>query len=185
MLKEYQLRKLQNSYEVTLHYKGVKVRIAFTGGNVYNGTMPKFRTDNLFKMKALESSELFKNKEVVLSRTIGEAPRQAAQPRKKVQKPAVRKPAPVVQPPKDEDPPVVDVVEDAPAEDPVDVVEDAPAEDPVDAGKGGDGSQGMNFNSVDEAILYIAQNFQQEVTTEKEAREVLKANGITPHIKKG
>ena len=173
MLKEYQLRKLQNSYEVTLHYKGVKVRIAFTGGNVYNGTMPKFRTDNLFKMKALESSELFKNKEVVLSRTIGEAPRQAAQPRKKVQKPAVRKPAPVVQPPKDEDPPVVDVVEDA------------PAEDPVDAGKGGDGSQGMNFNSVDEAILYIAQNFQQEVTTEKEAREVLKANGITPHIKKG
>ena len=74
MIKEYQLRKLQNSYEVTLHYKGVKVRVAFTGGNVYNGTMPKFRTDDAFKQKVLEASELFKNKEVVLLRTIGTKP---------------------------------------------------------------------------------------------------------------
>lgn len=70
MIKEYQLRKRQNSFEVVLNYKGVKVKVAFTGGNTYKGVYPKLRTDNAFKMKAIEASQLFKDKEVVLFRII-------------------------------------------------------------------------------------------------------------------
>lgn len=164
MIKEYQLRKLQNSYEVTLYYKGVKVRVAFTGGNVYKNTMPKFRTNDLFKMKAIENSELFRNKEVVVVRTINEKQDTQAvvQQRKKVVKPAVQQPAP------------------APA-----VHEPAPEpETPTPDTAQADG-QSMEFANLGEAILYIAQTWQEQAKTEKEAREILKAHGINPKIKKG
>lgn len=163
MIKEYQLRKQQNSFEVTLYYKGVKVRVAFTGGNVYKGTKPKFRTDNLFKMKAIESSELFKNKEVVLVRTIGQPP--VMEVRKKVQtaqhanlKPVATTPSP--EPVKE---PVVDEGADA----------------------GGEGGEKKEFANLGEAIMFIATEYQVQVTTENEARKVLKEHGIMPTIKRG
>lgn len=167
MIKEYQLQKKQNSFEVTLHYKGVKVRVAFTGGNVYNGTKPRFRTNDLFKMKAIEASELFKTKEVVVIRTIQEANHQppTVVQRKRVVKGASSKavrdtkptpaPAPVTQEP---------------------VVDDA---------EGGDKEGEKTFANLGEAILYIAQNWQITVQTEKEARDVLKEHGINPKIKRG
>lgn len=163
MIKEYQLRKLQNSYEVTLNYKGVKVRVAFTGGNVYNSIMPKFRTDNPFKMKALEESQLFKNKEVVLLRTIG-APAPAPQLKRKAPVQHVR---PIVVPlkkdlPKKEEETIVKEEEGA----------DVPASDTTE----------MNFGSLDEAILFVAEHYNQQLTAEKDVREILKANGINPHI---
>lgn len=176
MIKVYQLRKKQNSYEVTLYYKGVKVRVAFTGGNVYNGTLPVFRTDNLFKMKAVEASQLFKDKEVVLLRTTGEesdnkqntvqkarkafvkkdaapAPKKAAKDAPKTSKPA----------PKPEEPVAPEVTE--------------PVED--------EGPKEIIFDNLGEAISYIAQNYQMEVRSQKEARDVLKAHGIKPVIKQG
>lgn len=168
MIKEYQLRKLQNSYEVTLNYKGVKVRVAFTGGNVYNGTMPKFRTDNLFKMKALEDSQLFKNKEVVLTHTIGEKekPHPVSKTSNKSNigkrmiplKPADPEPTPEPNPEQELD---------------------------VDMEQADADQTKMEFDNLGEAILYIVQNYQVEVQTEKEARDVLKAHGIKPVIKKG
>ena len=158
---EYQLNKLQNSYEVTLYYKGIKVRVAFTGGNVYNGTKPRFRTDNLFKMKAIEASELFKNKEVALIRTIGESQASVkAQPQKSnigkpvMPKKTAAKPQPTPEP------------------------EPTPAPEPVK-------DETKEFANLGEAILYIAQTWQMEAKTEKEARDILKAHGINPKIKKG
>lgn len=154
MIKEYQLNKLQNSYEVTLYYKGVKVRVAFTGGNVYKDTKPRFRTDNLFKMKAIEASELFKNKEVVLIRTIGENQASAKpQPKKSnIGKPVIpNRPSP------------------------------APQAEQEPAGEG----ETKEFANLGEAILYIAQTWQQEAKTDREAREILKSHGINPKIKKG
>ena len=177
MIKEYQLRKLQNSYEVTLHYKGVKVRVAFEGGNVYNGTMPKFRTDNLFKMKALEASELFKNREVVLVRTIGTQPvtqEPAKRQRKKnIGAPVKPKPAPSPTKVQEPEPPTFDEAQGSP-------------EPPIDDGDNGSGDgEVMTFNNLSDAIIYIAQTYQQEAKTEKEARDILKAHGIKPTIKKG
>ena len=165
MIKEYQLRKLQNSYEVTLYYKGVKVRVAFTGGNVYKSTMPKFRTNDLFKMKAIENSELFKNREVVVVRTINEKsdvrPTTVVQQRKTAVKPAVQKPAPKPEPPK---------------------VQEPVTQEPTS----GEGEpETKEFANLGEAILYIAQTWQEQAKTEKEAREILKAHGINPKIKKG
>lgn len=169
MIKEYQLRKLQNSYEVTLHYKGVKVRVAFTGGNVYNGTMPKLRTSDLFKMKAIEASELFKNKEVVLVRSITEstdAKRQTAvqQRRKHLSKPA-QKPAPAT---------AASPAGQKPAD------EAAPQDTQTD----GDGEKKV-FDNLGDAIMFIAQNYQVSVQTESEARKVLKEHGVKATIKKG
>lgn len=166
MIKEYQLRKLQNSYEVTLYYKGVKVRVNFTGGNVYNKTMPKLRTNDLFKMRAVENSELFRNREVVLVRTIQEksdsatarpAVQQRKAPAKTVARPAASKAA---------DKTGTHEITD-------------------DTQDGGDGSQAMEFQNLGEAILYIAQNWQEQAKNETEARKILKAHGINPKIKKG
>ena len=161
MTKEYQLRKLQNSYEVTLNYKGVRVRVAFTGGNVYKSKMPTFRTDNLFTMKALEASELFKNKEVVLVRTSGEAPKPikpVAQQPKKPAKPAGEK--------RDFTTKTQSPVQGPPA--------------------GGDDSDGKKeFASLADAIRFVAEEYEVQVTSEAEARKVLKEHGINPTIKRG
>lgn len=166
MIKEYQLRKLQNSYEVTLNYKGVKVRVAFTGGNVYNGSMPKLRTSDLFKMKAIEASELFKNKEVVLVRTISEtsdAKRPVVQQRKStVVKPALKKVDTVTKP----------------------AVKPADTTDPATEKTEDDGEKKV-FDNLGEAIMFIAQNYQVSVQTESEARKVLNEHGIKATIKRG
>ena len=173
MTKEYQLRKLQNSYEVTLHYKGVKVRVAFTGGNVYKSKMPTFRTDNLFTMKALEASELFKNKEVVLVRTTGEAPKPmkpvAQQNKKPVKtgKPGVKAPGTAAAKSQTQ----------APVQEPVN------EEPEPDAADSGDGKK--EFASLADAIRFVAEEWQMQVTTEAEARKVLKEHGINPTIKRG
>ena len=170
MIKEYQLRKLQNGYEVTLYYKGVKVRVAFTGGNVYKGTMPTFRTDNLFKMKAIEASELFKNKEVVLIRTIGKPAGVQATVKQQPKKSNIGKPvmAKTIELAKDPEP--------APQPEPE--PDQTPAPEPQK-------DEAKEFANLGEAILYIAQTWQLEAKTEKEAREILKAHGINPKIKKG
>lgn len=168
MTKEYQLRKLQNSYEVTLNYKGVRVRVAFTGGNVYKSKMPTFRTDNLFTMKALEASELFKNKEVVLVRTTGEAPKPmkpVAQQPKKPAKPGVKAP--------------VTVANTTKAQAPV----QEPGSETQEPAGGDDGKK--EFASLADAIRFVAEEYEVQVTSEAEARKVLKEHGINPTIKRG
>ena len=183
MIKEYRLQKKQNSYEVTLNYKGAKVRVAFTGGNVYNGTMPRFRTNDMLKMKAIEASELFKNKEVVVVRTIQEATSQppVVVQRKRVIKVATSKAAQDTKPsPRPAPQPAPTSV----VQEPEPVVKD-PEPTPVDAdGEGGENGE-MKFGNVGEAIVYIAKTWGIAVKTEKEARDVLKEHGINPRISRG
>lgn len=164
MIKQYQLNKRQNNFDITLNYKGVKVKVSFSGGNTYKGILPTCYEKDLFRQRAIEASQLFKDREIVLKRTIAEAgdskqavavqakkvavaPKTVA--KKVVQKPAVQHPA-----------------------------QDQPLDE-------GDGTQAMEFQNLGEAILYIAKNWQQQAKTEKEAREILKAHGINPKIKKG
>lgn len=205
MIKEYQLRKVQNSYEVTLNFKGAKVRVAFTGGNVYKNTLPRFRTNDAFKMKAIESSELFKNKEVVVLRTIQEKldePKPVVQTRKKAARKVVmpmprraaeptaettQAPAPVIpqepvipETPKTPDTPQVSETPETPQE-PVTAETPQNAEPAPDVASG-DGE--MVFGNLGDAIVYIAQNWQIQVQTEREAREILKQHGINPKIKR-
>lgn len=164
MIKEYQLRKQQNSYEVTLYYKGVKVRVAFTGGNVYKGVMPKCRTDNAFKMRAIEASELFRNKEVVLARTIGteEKPKAAVVQRRNT----------AGMPPRS--------AEKKPTRELGGEMTGTADESGKEAEAGT-----KEFDNLGEAIMFIAREWQIGVQTEAEARKVLKEHGVTARIKRG
>lgn len=183
MLKIYQLRLKQNSFEVTLKYKGVSVRVAFEDGNTYNGTPAKCYTNNAFKQKAIESSKMFKDKEIVLERCVEEesdrkaAAKKVAMQQKKVQKPeaytvkaggatstSALKPAPKPEVPKKEE------------------ADPEPDQKPV---KENDGLEKKIFDNLAEAIQFIATNYQTQVTTPNEARTFLKEQGIKATIKNG
>lgn len=174
MLKIYRLKLKQNSYEVTIHYKGVGVRVAFTDGNIYNGTPARCYERDPFKQRAIEASPMFKNKEIVIERTVEEKVKTPAPASVRVtrasrigapMRPAAPKPATPAAP-KVEDP--------------------DPEPAPVDNGTGeGSGENEVTFGSLSEAIVSIMQKYGKEVRTEAEARKFLKEQGITAHIKKG
>ena len=173
-MKIYRLKLKQNSYEVTIHYKGVGVRVAFTDGNIYNGTPARCYERDPFKQRAIEASPMFKNKEIVIERIVEEKVKTPAPASVRVtrasrigapMRPAAPKPATPAAP-KVEDP--------------------DPEPAPVDNGTGeGGGENEVTFGSLSEAIVSIMKKYGKEVHTEAEARKFLKEQGITAHIKKG
>lgn len=172
MIKQYKLLKKQNNFEIILHYKGVKVRVNFSGGNTYKGIPPKCSERDVFKQKAIENSQLFKDREIVLERTIAEPGdgKQAVAVQTKKEKEV--KPRMAVK--------VVKKSAETPATKPQGTLEPA-----VEAAGTVAEGESKEFANLGEAILFIAQNWQVTATTEKEAREILKAHGINPKIKKG
>lgn len=166
MLKIYQLRLRQNSFDVTMKFRGVGVRVTFIDGNVYDGTPAKCYTNDPFKQRAIESSQMFKDGDIVLERQVEEeSDRQAAAQKAATassgNSAATMQPAPQFPAPPTE-----------------------PVTEPAGDGAG-DGGEKMEFANLAEAIMYIAQTWQIPVQTEKDARQVLKDHGITPVIKKG
>ena len=147
MIKVYLLRKAQNNYEVTIPYKSVKVRLAFTDGNVHNGVPARLYTNNEFKQKALEASQLFKNQEIVLEKTIAEAEDSVA-----------KKP------------------EAEPTGEKLEPVAKKPEAEPT--------GEKLEFASLADAIVYVAQTFNEQATTEKEVRKILAEHGQKATIHK-
>ena len=172
MLKVYQLRLQQNTFEAIFRYRGVGVNVAFVDGNTYNGTPAKCYTNDEFKQRAIEASQMFKEGDIILERSVEEeSDRQKAAA--KAAKLAAQQPQP----------------EPAPSPTPAQPVLN-PAPTPGDGGTQapeptGDGSKEMDFANLGEAIQYIATTGNIPVQTEAEARKVLKEHGINPHIKKG
>lgn len=207
MLKIYQLRKRQNTFAVTLKYKGVGVAVEFTDGNTYNGTPAKCYTRDPFKQKAIEASQMFKDKEIVLERAVAEAsdnkpaPKRAGLdsrivPMKKVAVSGgenagndVKNAAEVHEAPKTEEPGGEAPGTGNDGENAAEVHDEAGTDErPGEKNDGevqGAGATKMTFDNVGEAILYVAQNFGVETRTEKEARDILKEHGINPTIKRG
>lgn len=188
MLKIYQLRLKQNSFEVVLKYKGVGVKVAFVDGNTYNGTPAKCYTNNLFKQKAIENSKMFKDKEIVLERQVEEeSDRKAAAKKvamqqqktaaKQTPKPATSAPKPS---PKPEPKPTFDEAQGTPEPETAEPATESP--EPV---KGSDGLEKKTFDGLAEAIQFIATNYQTQVTSANEARAFLKEHGIKATIKNG
>lgn len=187
MLKVYQLRLNQNTFEVALKYKGVSVRVAFEGGNVYNGTFARCYTRDPFKQRAIENSAMFKAKEIILERQVEEAgdrqpkvqvrTRRAAKPAAKAAGTVAMKTRPAPKP------------EPAPTTEPEPKNDEGTTQQPEPTG--GDGVEGTDnsgikvFDSLDEAILFVAQEYNEQLTEEKDVRDFLKAHGINPRIKKG
>lgn len=190
MLKVYQLRLNQNTFEVALKYKGVSVRVAFEGGNVYNGTFARCYTRDPFRQRAIENSAMFKAKEIILERQVEEAgdrqPKVQVRTRRvnlaaKPQGTAPTKPQPA---PKPEQKPAGD----GKNADEMHGADGAGTQDPdPTGGEGGEGGEsGIKvFDSLDEAILFVAQEYNEQLTEEKDVRDFLKAHGINPRIKKG
>ena len=174
MLKIYRLKLKQNSYEVTIHYKGVGVRVAFTDGNIYNGTPARCYERDPFKQKAIEASPMFKNKEIVIERIVEEKVKTPAPTSVRATR-ASRIGAPVRPAAPKQATPVAPKVEDP-----------EPEPTPADETAGeGSGENEVTYNSLSEAIVSIMQKYGKEVRTESEARKFLKEQGITAHIKKG
>ena len=171
MLKIYQLRLKQNSFEVVLKYKGVGVRVAFIDGNTYNGTPAKCYTSDTFKQKAIEASKMFKDREIVLERSVEDENDRKAAVAKTVKVSAAPKQAAAKTAPKKSAP-------KAPAK------TEEPAAAPEEAQQDADGLKKMEF-TLAEAIQYIATNYQQQVQTPNEARAFLKEKGIKATIKNG
>ena len=174
MLKIYRLNKKQNTFEVTLKFKGVGVHVSFVDGNTYNGTPAKCYTNDAFKQRAIEASQMFKDREITLERTVEEKSDRKAAETKTAAK-VVAKP----------------------------VQRTAPKTAGKTSGKGkaSDTSSGgkqtrqtnkqepkrepaMVFENLGEAILYVAQKFGQDIQDEAEVMDFLKANGVDAVIKK-
>ena len=178
MLKIYRLKLKQNSYEVTIHYKGVGVRVAFTDGNIYNGTPARCYERDPFKQRAIEASPMFKNREIVIERTVEDKVTKSAPVSVRAKRssrigapvrPASKAPSPAPKNPEVETP---DTGEGA----------GASASQDADAAQGGND---VKFASLSDAIVHIMQNYDKEVHTANEARAFLKEQGITAHIKQG
>ncbi len=181
MIKQYILRRHQNNFEITLVYKGVRVKVSFGGGNTYKNSFPKFSTNDPFKQRAIEASTLYKDHEIVCERQIEEDSdhvRPVAVQRRKTVSPT--KMIPLQPKPQKQDPTTVPEPQTKPEPDPEPKPEDNQAEQ-----DGEEDVKSMTFGSLAEAILYIAENFQETAETEKSARTILKAHGINPTIKKG
>ena len=177
MLKVYQLRLNQNTFEVALKYKGVSVRVAFEGGNVYNGTFARCYTRDPFKQRAIENSVMFKAKEIILERQVEEAGDR--QPKVQVR---TRRATHVARP--QGTPPAKTQL--APKPEPAQTTEPEPTQDPTVEPDPTGGESGIKvFDSLDEAILFVAQEYNEQLTEEKDVRDFLKAHGINPRIKKG
>lgn len=180
MLKIYQLRKIQNTFEIAFKYKGVNVNVSFVDGNTYNDTPARCITRDTFKQRAIENSVMFKNKEIILERTVEEESDRVVKGIKKISRINRMKPIKTAEPQTS----VVSI--NSQSDNPI-VPETNPDALQPEEGSQEDNSQGMqeiNFDNLAEAIVYVAQNWDVEVQTENEARKVLKEHGINPHIKR-
>ena len=185
MIKQYILRRPQNNFAITLIYKGVSVKVSFTGGNTYKNSFPKFSTNDPFKQRAIEASTLYKDHEIVCERQIEEDRdhvRQVTVQRRKI---SPTKMIPLQSKPQKPQKPAEPAEPQQPAE-PAEPQKPAGTDPNIQDDQAGDGNvKSMTFGSLAEAILFIAENFQETAETEKAARTILKDHGINPTIKKG
>lgn len=166
MLKIYQLRLPQNSFEATFKYRGVSVRVSFTDGNNYRDIHARCYTNDPFKQRAIEASRMFKDKEIVLERTVEED-----SDRKKAAEKAAQMAA----------------MANTPAGKPQ-VDGESPKPEAEQGGQSANADDGMEkkvFDSLPDAIQYIATTYQVQVKTANEARNFLKEKGVKATIKQG
>lgn len=153
MIKVYLLRKDLNSFEILLPYKGAKVKVTFKDGNTYKGIRPRLYTNDKFRQKVVESSQLYKEGVIVLERTIKEAGDDEAAEVQQVSRGGVTGKAAEAKP-------VAPEVE----------------QQSVDGGAEAAGEK-LEFANLGEAIVYVAQQYGQQVQTANEVRKVLQEHG--------
>lgn len=157
--------EVKNNLITTIPFKGVQVRVEFTGGNSMKNIPAKFYTRDPFTMKALDSSDQL-GRLYYVAQVIKEEGDNKPQPAV-AQQPTPQQPAPET--PAQEPQNTVNEPEPAP--------EPAPAPDPAPAGEGeGDGSaagEKLEFENLAEAVNYIATKYGEQVETENQVRKFI------------
>lgn len=155
MIKIYVTCENKNNLITTIPFKGVKVQVEFTGGNVMKGLPAKFYCSDPFTQKALDESDqkdrLYRLVQVIPEESDG--------------KPAVASAPQVAEAP-------------AAADDTTGGTATDPNPDPVpDAGEGdGSGSaadEKLEFENLAEAVTYIAAHYGEQVESESQVRKFL------------
>lgn len=178
MIKVYATMEVKNNLITTIPFKGVQVRVEFTGGNSMKNIPAKFYTRDPFTQKALDSSDqlgrLYYVHQVIKEEG-DDKPKQAA-----VQQPAApaadatgtvatgKAPAP-------ENP-------EPPAQEPVPENPNPEVPENPDAGEGAedagdsDGSataEKLEFENLAEAVNYIATKYGEQVESESQVRKFI------------
>lgn len=165
MIKIYVTCENKNNLITTIPFKGVKVQVEFTGGNVMKGLPAKFYCSDPFTQKALDESDqkdrLYRLVQVIPEESDG--------------KPAVASAPQVAEAPAAADP---EPAPEPPADDTTGGTTTDPNPDPVpDAGEGdGSGSaadEKLEFENLAEAVTYIAAHYGEQVESESQVRKFL------------
>ncbi len=180
MIKVYQTVQNQNNLITTIPFKGVKVQVEFTGGNVMKNIPAKFYCRDPFTMKALDESDqngrLFRLVQVIPEAGDNQ-PKKAAVTQQPTQQPA---PAPKPEL-KDED--LANIInktgEMQQTQEPAPQPAPAPEPTPEQADGEGEGSQDggaadkAEFENLAAAITYIACKYNEQVESESQVRKFI------------
>lgn len=178
MIKVYATMEVKNNLITTIPFKGVQVRVEFTGGNSMKNIPAKFYTRDPFTQKALDSSDqlgrLYYVHQVIKEEG-DDKPKQAA-----VQQPAApaadatgtvatgKAPAP-----ENPEPPAQ---EPAPENPNPEVPENPDAGEGAEDAGDGDGSataEKLEFENLAEAVNYIATKYGEQVESESQVRKFI------------
>lgn len=165
--------EVKNNLITTIPFKGVQVRVEFTGGNSMKNIPAKFYTRDPFTQKALDSSDqlgrLYYVHQVIKEEG-DDKPKQAA-----VQQPAAPAADATVQTPAPENP-------EPPAQEPAPENPNPEVPENPDAGEGAedagdsDGSataEKLEFENLAEAVNYIATKYGEQVESESQVRKFI------------
>lgn len=178
MIKVYATMEVKNNLITTIPFKGVQVRVEFTGGNSMKNIPAKFYTRDPFTQKALDSSDqlgrLYYVHQVIKEEG-DDKPKQAA-----VQQPAApaadatgtvatgKAPAP-----ENPEPPAQ---EPAPENPNPEVPENPDAGEGAEDAGDSDGSataKKLEFENLAEAVNYIATKYGEQVESESQVRKFI------------
>lgn len=176
MIKVYQTIECKNNVITTIAFKGVKVKVEFTGGNVMKNIPARLYTKDPFVQKALDESD----QKGRMYRLVQEVPEEGdgkpepagnAAGTAAVADGGVK--APVTQETLDEPEPGYPKAE---------VAEPSGEAE----GTAADGGEKLEFENLAEAITYIAATWGEQVETESQARKLIEEKtGVKPVIHKG
>ena len=147
------------------------MRVAFVDGNNYREIPAKCYTRDPFKQRAIENSQMFKDKEIVLERAIEEESDRKKAPTQTAKSQDQQNAGP-------------DARQSVGAAGDTPTVEPGAATESPGAGTD-DGIEKKVFDNLAEAIQFIAATYQVQVQTANEARNFLKEKGIKATIKQG
>lgn len=164
MIKVYATVGNQNNLITTIPFKGVNVRVEFSGGNSMKNIPAKLFTRDPFVMKALDSSDQLGRLYIVykiIEEEGDKAPEPAGESAGSARGTTVvgQEPAPAPDAP------------EPPAQEP----EPVNANQEVSAGEGdGSGTGGkLEFENLAEAVTYIATKYGEQVESDSQARRFI------------